>query len=76
MTAKRPIASHSGQLVAAARDSFQLADARYREGIDAFLSSLDAQRTLYAARRSLAATRLVRAGNLVELYRALGGDAG
>jgi multidrug efflux system outer membrane protein len=64
------------QLEAAARDSVFLADARYREGIDPFLSSLDAQRTLYSARRSLAATRLVRAGNLVELYRALGGDAG
>ena len=62
-------------LVAAALDSYVLADARYRGGIDPFLSSLDAQRTLYSARRSLASTRLVRAGNLVELYRALGGDA-
>lgn len=64
------------QLVAAARDSFVLADARYRAGIEPFLNSLDAQRTLYGARRSLASTRLIRAGNLVELYRALGGDAG
>ena len=58
----------------AARDTYMLADARYREGIDTFLSSLDAQRTLYTARRSLASTRLVRASNLVELYRSLGGD--
>ena len=58
----------------AARDNFQLADARYREGIDTFLTSLDAQRTLYTARRSLTSTRLVRADNLVELYRSLGGD--
>ena len=63
------------QLVAAARDNYALADARYREGIDPFLSSLDAQRTLYSARRSLASTRLIRASNLVELYRALGGEA-
>lgn len=62
-------------LVAAARDSYMLADARYREGVESFLVSLDAQRTLYSARRSLAATTLVRAANLVELYRALGGDA-
>ena len=62
------------QLVAAALDSYALADARYREGIDPFLSSLVAQLTLYSARRSLASTRLVRAGNLVELFRALGGD--
>ncbi|TVV75629.1 efflux transporter outer membrane subunit [Sphingomonas solaris] len=58
----------------AARDNYVLADARYREGIDTFLTSLDAQRTLYNARRSLASTRLVRATNLVELYRTLGGD--
>lgn len=61
-------------LEAAALDSFTLADARYRAGIDPFLSSLDAQRTLYGARRSLASTRLIRAANLVELYRALGGS--
>lgn len=63
------------QLVAAASDNYALADARYREGVDSFLASLDAQRTLYSARRSLAATTLVRAANLVELYRTLGGEA-
>lgn len=63
------------QLVVAALDSYKLADARYRGGIDPFLTSLDAQRALYSARRSLVSTRLVRASNLVELFRALGGDA-
>jgi multidrug efflux system outer membrane protein len=62
-------------LEAAARDSYFLADARYREGVDPFLSSLDAQRTLYTARRSLASIRRLRADNLVELYRALGGSS-
>jgi multidrug efflux system outer membrane protein len=61
-------------LEAAARDNFVLAEARYREGIEPFLTTLDAQRTLYSARRSLTATRLVRADNLVTLYRVLGGD--
>lgn len=61
-------------LVASAQDNYVLAEARYREGIDTFLASLDAQRTLYSARRSLATTRLVRANSLVALYRALGGD--
>ncbi len=61
-------------LVAAALDEYQLEDARYREGIDPFLQSLTAQRTLYAARRTQASTRLVRADNLVTLYRTLGGD--
>lgn len=63
------------QLEAAARDSYLLSDARYRAGVDSFLSSLDAQRTLYSARRSLASTKFIRATNLVDLYRALGGDA-
>ncbi len=61
-------------LVAAANDEYVLEDARYREGVDPFLNSLEAQRTLYAARRTLASTRLVRADNLVSLYRTLGGD--
>jgi multidrug efflux system outer membrane protein len=61
-------------LVAAASDNYDLANARYRQGIDPFLNALDAQRTLYGARQTFAATRLVRADNLVTLYRSLGGD--
>jgi outer membrane protein, multidrug efflux system len=59
----------------AAADTFRLVEARYRGGIDTFLSSLDAQRSLYAARRTLVNTRLVQASNLVTLYRTLGGDS-
>ncbi|MCX8476576.1 MAG: efflux transporter outer membrane subunit [Sphingomonas sp.] len=59
----------------AAADTFRLTEARYRGGIDTFLSSLDAQRSLYSARRTLVATRLVQASNLVTLYRTLGGDS-
>jgi len=62
------------RLEEAARDSLFLATARYREGIDAYLATLDAQRTLYSARQTLTTTRLVRAQNLVALYQALGGD--
>ena len=61
-------------LDAAARDAYALADARYRQGVDPFLNSLVAQRTLYTARRSLVATRFLKADNLVSLYRTLGGD--
>lgn len=60
-------------LYEAAADTLRLSEARYREGIDPFLNTLDAQRTLYSARRALAQARLVRATNLVELYRSLGG---
>ncbi|WP_443024353.1 efflux transporter outer membrane subunit [Sphingomonas sp. Leaf30] len=60
---------------AAAQDTYRLSDARYRGGIDTFLSSLDAQRSLYTARRNLVATQLVGASNRVTLYRVLGGDS-
>lgn len=57
----------------AAQAAARLADARYRAGVDSFLTSLDAQRTAYAASLDLVATRQARANNLVTLYRALGG---
>ena len=59
---------------AAALDNFDLVTARYRGGIDTFLSSLIAQRTLYQARRTLVDSRLTRDDNAVTLYVALGGD--
>lgn len=62
------------RLVAASQDNYRLSDARYRGGIDTFLQNLDAQRSLYSAQRSLIGTRLIRANNLVTLYRTLGGD--
>ncbi len=51
----------------------RLSDARYRAGVESFLTSLDAQRTAYAAQQQLVTTRLARSSNLVELYRSLGG---
>jgi multidrug efflux system outer membrane protein len=59
----------------AAADTYRLTEARYRGGIDTFLSSLDAQRSLYSAQRGLVGTRLTQASNLVALYRTLGGDS-
>ena len=63
------------RLEAAARDTAMLTEARYKGGVDSFLSSLDAQRTLYGARRSLASAQLLRVTNLIALYRAVAGDA-
>lgn len=57
----------------AAKVAANLADARYRAGVDSFLATLDTQRTFYSAQQQLVSTRLVRATNLVELYRSLGG---
>ncbi|WP_300974202.1 efflux transporter outer membrane subunit [Sphingomonas sp. LHG3406-1] len=60
--------------VAASTQALSLVQARYREGIDPFLTTLDAQRSAYAAQRNLAAARLAQARNAVILYRVLGGD--
>jgi len=61
-------------LLTASTASYQLSDARYRAGADSYLNALDAQRTLYSARRTLVLTQLNRADNLVTLYRVLGGS--
>ncbi len=59
---------------AAAGDVAKLEDARYREGIDSYLSNLDAQRSYYAAQKTEISTRLTAIENRVTLYRVLGGD--
>lgn len=59
----------------AAADTAALTDARYKGGVDSFLASLDAQRSLYSARRSEIATRLLLAQTRIALFRALGGDS-
>ncbi|HWI86284.1 MAG TPA: efflux transporter outer membrane subunit, partial [Sphingomonas sp.] len=59
----------------AASQANQLVAAQYRGGIQPYLSSLDAQRQLYAAQRTLVQTQLASAVNRVTLYRVLGGDA-
>lgn len=59
--------------VSAADVAAKLSDARYRAGVDSFLTTLDAQRSAYAAEQQLVVTRLARANNLVTLYRSLGG---
>jgi len=60
-------------LVTAATGSYELATARYSQGVDTYLNALDAQRTLYSAQSSLVSDRLTALDNRVELYRALGG---
>ena len=57
----------------AATAAATLSFARYRVGVDSFLVALDSPRTADAARQDLVSTRLARAGNLVQLYRAFGG---
>jgi len=53
--------------------SYALSEARYRGGVDSYITLLDSQRSLYAAQQQLIRTRLARESNLVTLYRVLGG---
>jgi outer membrane protein, multidrug efflux system len=62
-------------LMEATADSYRLSDLRYKNGIDSYLSVLDAQRSLYAAQQGLISVRLSRLINLVTLYKVLGGGA-
>ena len=59
--------------VEACRQYYDLAVARYQEGIDSFLTQLDAQRTLFAARQAYVTLRLAQQSNQVNLFKALGG---
>lgn len=62
-------------LVNSLEKTYRLSEARYKGGIDSYLSVLVAQRSLYAAQQQLVATRLARLSNLVTLYKVLGGGA-
>ncbi len=60
-------------LVEATADSYRLSDARFKRGVDSYLSVLDSQRSLYTAQQNLISTRLSRFTNLVTFYKTLGG---
>ncbi len=63
------------RLVGATQGSLKLAQARYASGADTFLNTLTAQLNLAGAQQTLISARLIRAANLVTLYRALGGGS-
>jgi multidrug efflux system outer membrane protein len=60
-------------LVAAQQKRFELADARYRQGVDSYFEVLTAQQDLFESRQALIQLRLARAVNSIGLYKALGG---
>jgi multidrug efflux system outer membrane protein len=62
-------------LVNTLSETHRLSEARYKGGIDSYLPVLVAQRSLYAAQQQLVELRLARLGNLVTLYKVLGGGA-
>lgn len=62
-------------LVRTLDETYRLSEARYKGGIDSYLSVLIAQRSLYTAQQQLVNTQLACLGNLVTLYKVLGGGA-
>lgn len=60
-------------LVEASQKSVDLAQARYKGGIDPFIATLVSQRQLYGAKQALVATQAQALVNRVTLYRVLGG---
>ena len=61
------------ELVAADAEAYHLAEMRFRSGVDSYLATLDAQRSLYAAQQTLVTVRQAELANQVTLYKALGG---
>lgn len=57
----------------ASQDYYSIAQNRYEQGLDSYLTLLDAQRSLYAARQGYVNLRLVQLVNQVNLYKVLGG---
>ena len=60
-------------LVKAEQRRYDLADVRYRNGVDDYLTVLSAQQDLYGAQQGQIATQFARLANLISLYQALGG---
>ena len=52
--------------------AYQLAELRFRSGVDSFLPVLDAQRALYSAQQGVVSLELMRLQNMATLYKALG----
>lgn len=61
-------------MVLATQKAFDLSQARFKAGVDNYLTVLDAQRSLYAAQQTLITLRLAEQTNRVTLWKALGGQ--
>jgi multidrug efflux system outer membrane protein len=57
----------------AEQDRAQLAQMRYRQGVNSYLDALDAERALFSSQQALIQVQTQYAQNMVTLYRGLGG---
>ena len=60
-------------LVKAEQRRYELAEARFRQGVDSYLNVLSAQQNLYQAQENLIQFQFSHLSNLINLYQALGG---
>ncbi|WP_051603102.1 efflux transporter outer membrane subunit [Simplicispira psychrophila] len=60
-------------LVEATQKALMLSEARFKSGVDNYLSVLDAQRSLYAAQQTQISLYLAEQANRITLYKVLGG---
>ncbi|MDQ7984050.1 AdeC/AdeK/OprM family multidrug efflux complex outer membrane factor [Pseudomonas sp. G34] len=60
-------------LVETSENYYDLADRRFRTGVDSYLTLLDAQRQLFSAQQQLIGVRLSQLTSEINLYKALGG---
>lgn len=60
-------------LLATSEDYYNLAERRYRTGVDSYLTVLDAQRQLFSVQQQLISDRLAQMTSEVNLFKALGG---
>ncbi|MFK3971403.1 efflux transporter outer membrane subunit [Pseudomonas sp. NPDC087358] len=60
-------------LVRSSQEYYDMAKQRYDEGVDNYLTLLDAQRHLFSSRQQLLTDRLQQLDSQVQLYKALGG---
>ncbi len=71
-TYKQQLIAHD-ELVKSSTEYLNLADRRYREGIDNQLTLLDAQRQLFNAQQQRISTQFAQLASEIRLYKALGG---
>ena len=61
------------ELVDQSQHVYSISQVRFKEGLDDYIATQDAQRSLYAAQQKLVSLQLDQAVNQVNLYKALGG---
>jgi outer membrane protein, multidrug efflux system len=66
--------SHEIELIRLNENNLQITSARFKHGVDNYLTKLLVQRNLYLEQQNLLNLQLAKSINLINLYKSLGGD--